>query len=162
MVKIITEKAMTKKELTEKVGRKIFLADDYTLAAKLNYESGIQSFDSYLDGKTLKQICAVIHLTKYPKGLVIKIAKLFSSFPFGLPYEDIQNVVLLEKTGTSRLIFETVEAGKIFFSFKTENLSDVKQFLDDIRLKYTFETSIANKQTVSETKTSYNLKQRKK
>ena len=153
---------MTKKELTEKVGKRFFLADDYTLAAKLNYESGIQSFDSYLDGKTLKQIRAVIHLTKYPKGLVIKIAKLFSSFPFGLPYEDVQSTVLTEKAGTSKLVFETAENGKIVFSLKTGNFSDVKQFLDDIRLKYTLETSIANRQTTTETKTAYNLKQRKK
>lgn len=88
---------MTKKELTDKVGRNFFLTDGYTLAAKLNYESGIESFDSYLEGKTLKQIHAVIHLIKYPKGLVIKIAKLFSSISFGLPYSDIQSIMLSKK-----------------------------------------------------------------
>ena len=128
----------------------------------MNYESGIESFDIYLGGKTLKQIRAVIHLTKYPKRLVLKIAKLFSSFPFGLPYEDIRNTILSEKKGTSKLIFETAENAKIVFSFKTKNFSVVKQFLDDIRLNYTFEKSIANKQVSTETKTAYNLNKRKK
>lgn len=154
---------MTKNELTEKVGKKFFLADDYTLAAKLNYESGIPQFDNYLNGKTLKQISAVIHLTKYPKGLVIKIAKLFSSYPFGLPSTEIQRTILSEKSGTSKLIIETTDNGKIIFSLKTTNISEVRQFLNDIHLKYTFETSIQDtKQVQSESKTVYNVKHRKK
>lgn len=154
---------MTKNELTEKVGKKFFLADDYTLAAKLNYDSRIPSFDNYLNGKTLKQINAVIHLTKYPKGLVIKIAKLFSSFPFGLSYTEIQRTILSEKSGTSKLIFETADNGKIIFSLKTTDISDVSQFLDNIHLKYTFETNIPDtRQVSSENKTVYNAKHRKK
>jgi len=154
---------MTKNELTEKVGKKFFLADDYTLAAKLNYDSGIPPFDNYLNGKTLKQISAVIHLTEYPKGLVIKIAKLFSSFPFGLPYTEIQRTILSKKLGSSILIFETTDNGKIIFSLKTTDISDVRQFLDDIHLKYTFETTISDtRQASSENKTVYNVKHRKK
>ena len=153
---------MTKTELTEKVGKKFFLADDYTLAAKLNYDCGIPSFDKYLDGKTLKQISAVIHLTKYPKGLVIKIAKLFSSFPFGLAYSDIKRTLLVEKSGTSNLIFETIENGKIIFSLKTSHVVDVRQFLDDIHLKYDFETSISETKRTMETKNVFNAKHRKK
>lgn len=130
---------LTKADLTEKVGKKFFLADDYTLAAKLNYDNGIPEFDTYLDGKTLKEINAVIHLTKYPKGLVIKIAKNFSSFPFGLPYSEIKRTVLSEKAEKSNLIFETVDKGKIIFSLKTANILEVKQFLDDIHLKYDYE-----------------------
>ncbi len=130
---------LTKADLTEKVGKKFFLADDYTLAAKLNYDNGIPEFDTYLDGKTLKEINAVIHLTKYPKGLVIKIAKNFSSFPFGLAYSEIKRTLLSEKTEKSNLVFETVDKGKITFSFTTANISEVKQFLDDIHLKYDYE-----------------------
>ena len=153
---------MTTTELTEKVGKKFFLADDYTLAAKLNYDSGIPSFDKYLDGKTLKQISAVIHLTKYPKGLVIKIAKLFSSFPFGIAYSEIKRTLLAEKSGTSNLIFETSDNGKIIFSLNTSNVFDVKQFLNDIHLKYDFETSISDTKRTMETKTVFNAKHRKK
>jgi len=145
---------MTKTELIDKVGKRFFFEDEYTLAAKLNYESGIQSFDSYLCGKTLKQIHAVIHLTKYPKGLVIKIVKNFSSFPFGLSYEDIKNTALYQNVGISKLIFTTGENGTIIFSFKSDFFSEVKQFFDDIRLKYTIETSNANKQAIIEAKNS--------
>jgi hypothetical protein len=153
---------MTKIELIEKVGKKSFLANDYTLAAKLDYESGLPSFDKYLDGKKVKQINAVIHLTKYPKGLVIKIAKLFSSFPFGLAYSEIKRTLLSEKPGLSNLIFETNDSEKIIFSLKTAHIFEVKEFFDDIHLKYDFETSIANTRLTAETKTVFNSKHRKK
>jgi hypothetical protein len=154
--------AMTKTELTEKVGKKFLLADNYTLSAKLNYVSGIQSFDKYIDGKTLKQISAVIHLTKYPKGLVITIAKLFSSFPFGLADSEIKRTFLAIKSGTSNLIFETSDNGKIIFSLKTSHVFDVKQFLNDIHLKYDFETNISDTKQSMETKTVFNSKYRKR
>lgn len=129
----------TKEELTEIVGKKPFLADDTTLAAKLNYDSGIQAFDEYLNGQTLKQIDAVIHLTKYPKGLVIKIAKNFSSFPFGLAYSEIKRTVLTERPTISNLTFEKSDNNKIVFSLKTSNISEIKSFLADINLKYDYE-----------------------
>ncbi|MCX6231141.1 MAG: hypothetical protein NTZ33_06315 [Bacteroidetes bacterium] len=154
---------ITKQELTEKVGKKSFLADNDTLSAKLNYDSGILPFDNYLNGKTLKQINAVIHLTKYPKGLVIRIAKLFSSFSIGLPYSEIQSIMLSEKMLPPKLIFETIDNGKIVFTIEKTNISDVRQFLDDIHLKYTFETNIVEaRQTSSETKIIFNTKHRKK
>jgi len=122
---------MTKKELVEKVGKKYFFTEESPIAAKLNYESGIESFDTYLCGKTLEQAHAVIHLISYPKGIVIKIAKLFSSFSFGLPYKDIKKAILSEEKEISSLIFEIVNNGKIIFSFKKENYSAIKKFLDD-------------------------------
>ena len=126
---------MTKNELTDKVGKK-FLFSENTLAAKLSYDSGISQFDDYLDGKTLNQIGAVIHLTKYPKGLVIKIAKHFSSFKFGLPYSEIERTILTEKSGVLKLIFETSSSDKIIFSLKNSDISEVKQFIDDFNIKY--------------------------
>ncbi|MBL0065628.1 MAG: hypothetical protein IPP38_11580 [Bacteroidetes bacterium] len=128
----------------------------------MNYDSGIPSFDKYLDGKTLKQINAVIHLSKFPKGLVIKIAKHFSSFPFGLPYSEITRTLLSEKSTTSHLIFETTDNSKIIFSLKTADIFEVRQFLNDIHLKYDTETTVANSNLATETKANYNSKQRKK
>jgi len=125
---------LTKAELTEKVGKKSFFADECMLAAKLNYDSGIPEFDTYLDGKSLKKINAVIHLIKYPKGLVIKIAKNFSSFPFGIPYSEIKRTMLSENIEKPNLIIETVDKGKIIFSLKTESIAEVKQFIDTIHL----------------------------
>lgn len=153
---------MTKRELTEKVGKIFFFDDDYTLTAKLDYVSGIPSFDKYLDGKTLEQISAVIHLTKYPKGLVIKIAKLFSSCAFGLANSEIKRILLAEKSGPSSLIFETIDNGIIHFSLKTSQVFNVKLFLNDIQLKYDFETSISDTERNMETKTVFNSKHRKK
>ena len=129
---------MTKEQLIEKVGKNGFLADDKTLAAKLNYDSGIPSFDEYLGGKTLKQIDAVIHLTKHPKGLAIKIAKNFSSFPFGLSFSEIKRTIVSEIGDPSHLIFETAD-GKIIFSAKSSHIVDIKEFLNDINLKYALE-----------------------
>jgi len=126
---------MTKEQLIAKVGKNSFLDDDITLAAKLNYNSGILIFDEYLDGKTLKQIGAVIHLTKHPKGLAIKIAKNFSSFPFGLAFDEIKKTVVSETASISHLIFDTT-FGKIIFSLKSKDAFEIKQYLNDIYLKY--------------------------
>lgn len=150
---------MTKAELTEKIGKKFFLEDDYTLAAVLSYKNGIPSFDEYLNGKSLKQIHAVIHLTKYPKGLLIKIQKNFSSFPFGISYSEINQILLSEEKEISHLFLETVN-GRIAFSIKTSRLFEVKQFLKDIQLKNAFYNTINDKkQSISQT--AYNSKQKK-
>lgn len=126
---------LTKEMLTEKIGKNSFLSIE-NLAAKLNYESGIQEFDEYLNGKTLKQINAVIHLTKHPKGLAIMIVKNFSTFPYELPFSDIKRIIISEINKPSLLIFETSEKNKIIFSIKPSSTSDVKTFLNDIHLKY--------------------------
>jgi hypothetical protein len=128
---------MTKNELTETVGKKNAFEQDYTLAARLNYESGISDFDTFLNGKSLKEINAVIHLTKYPKGLVFKVAQLFSSIPFGLPYSEISQVVIVENT--SELIFNTQASGKIIFSFKAKHYEEIRQYFDDVKLKCSIE-----------------------
>ena len=108
--------AMTKEQLIEKVGKKGFLSYDKTLAATLIYISGINSFDEYFDTEGLLGTDAVIHLTKHPKGLAIKI-------------------VVSETSDSSHLIFETID-GKIIFSIKSAKKSEVKQFLEDIHHKY--------------------------
>jgi hypothetical protein len=126
----------TKAELSEKVGKTNFLSNAYTLAAKLNYESGIDDFDKYLNGRTLNQINAVIHMTKFPKGLVIKIAKLFSSVHFGLTFSEIKQISLSEKSGISYLIIETNKNINIVFSFKPESSVEIRQFLEDIDINY--------------------------
>jgi len=129
---------LTKAELFEKVGKRSLLDNHYMLPAILNYDNGIKSFDKYLNGKTLAQIDAVIHLIKYPKGLVIKIAKLYSSFPFGLAYSEIKRTLISEKLEISNLIFETMDNEKIGFSFKTKNKFEVKEFLNSCHISYDY------------------------
>lgn len=126
---------MTKEQLNEKLGKNGFLADDQSLSGILTYENGISSFDEYLNGKTLKEINAVIHLTKHPKGLAIKIVKNFSSFLFALEFFEIDKTVVSENAETSHLIFETKNQN-IIFSFKKNNISEVEEFLNEINHKY--------------------------
>jgi len=128
-------KAMTKEELNEKLGKNGFLADNQSLSGILTYENGISSFDEYLNGKTLKEINAVIHLTKHPKGFAIKIVKNFSSFLFALEFSEINKTVVSENTETSHLIFETKNQ-KIIFSFKKNYFLEVEEFLNEINHKY--------------------------
>ena len=137
---------MTKEQLIRKVGKNDFLADEIMLSGKLTYIGGIPSFDGYLGGMTLKQINAVIHMKKHPKGLAIKIVKNFSSFPFGLEYAEIKKTIIIKKTDTSELIFETT-TGRISFSLKSSYVSEVQEFLDETNLKYEVEKiKIVNKQ----------------
>ena len=96
---------MTKKEIQNKIGKKWLLDDQQLLAARLDYISGIETFDEILDGKTLSDIDAVIHLEKYPKGLLFKIAKGFGGFttlPFPLPSDQIKKVTLTENFAKSK------------------------------------------------------------
>lgn len=91
---------MTKKEINEKIGKKWFLDNQQVLAARLDYISGIKIFDDILQGKTLIDIDAVIHLEKFPKGLLVKIAKGFggiTTIPFPISHEEINKVILSEK-----------------------------------------------------------------
>jgi hypothetical protein len=149
-----------KKELTDKVGKKFFLSDDYKLEAILNYKSGISTFDEYLNGKTLKQIHAVIHLIKYPKGLVFKIMKNFSSFAYGIAYSEIKRTLIFEKPSITELVIETIDNKRIVFSLKTSNIFEVKHYFEKIHLKYDFESSITNNRQAFDT--VYNSKKRKK
>lgn len=153
---------MTKREISEIVGNKSILSDDIAFAAKLNYISGIQQFDDYLNGKTLDQINAKLHLIKYSKGVVIKIAKLFASFSVGLPYNEIQRIFLNEKTEGSEFIIDTMKNDKIVFSLKASDFQPLSQFLEEIGLKHIMESNIQDtRPTALESKTVYNTKHRK-
>ena len=128
---------MKKEQLLQKIGKNGFLSDSKTLAAILVYISGVPSFDEHLDGKTLEEIDAVIHITQHPKGLALKIAKNFSSFYHPLAYVDIKNTNISEAGEESHLSFNTTE-GKIIFSFNPSDSLEVKQFLSDCKLDANF------------------------
>lgn len=102
-----TTMTMTKNEVQEKIGKKWMFSDQQTLAAKLDYINGIKTFDEILDGKPLSEIDAVIHLEKYPKGLLFKIAKGFggfTTFPFPISSDEIKKVTLTDKLEKSKQI----------------------------------------------------------
>jgi hypothetical protein len=150
---------MTNKEIEDKVGKKGFLSNDQTLAAKMDYKEGIPSFDNYLNGKTLKQIRGVIHLVKYPRGLVFKIAKLFSYFPFAVSYKEIKNVLLDNISENPQLVFSISNGDDIKFFIKEKDIIAVNKFLLQIRLKYDYKGMSSNQ---SDTKIKLKSKLRKK
>jgi len=131
---------ITKDQIRDKVGKKWWLDNQQILAAKLDYVSGIETFDEILDGKTLKEIDAVIHLEKYPKGLLFKIAKGlgFKTYPFPLSKDDISKVALSEATNGQGafLTFNLIGGNNIEFQIKQKDLWEVKDFLKNIKLNY--------------------------
>lgn len=154
------EKAMNKKEIIKKVGKRRFFADNFTLAAELRYISGILVFDKYFTEKSTKKK-EIIHVTKYPNGLVIKIAKLFSSIEYAVKFSEIKNILVSDKSHGNSLVFELTNGENITFEIK--DVSKVRQFLDEIHLPYEFKTKIekVKKSPYSKTKTVYNKRYRK-
>lgn len=154
----MTTLTVTKDQIREKIGKKWWLDDQQVLAAKLDYIKGIDFFDQILDGKTLKEIDGVIHLERYPKGLLFKIAKGFGGIkthPFPIAKNEIKKVVLAEtQDGGGRLTFDLTNENKIEFDIKKNNIWDVKEFLKEIKLN--FETEKIKKPTAPKEKKEEN------
>ncbi len=93
--------------------------------------------------KSLKEIVGVIHLEKYPKGLLFKIARGFVGIktqPFPVAKNEIKQVVLAESNENSgKLTFELTDGNKIEFNIKKGDIWEVKDFLKDIKLNYEIE-----------------------
>lgn len=148
----MTTSTVSKNLIREKIGKKSWLDNQQTLADKLDYVSGIDTFDEILNGKTMREFGAVIHLEKFPKGLLFSIATGlgFKTYPFPIGLNEIRNVSLLESSdNNSQIIFELEAGNKIIFRIKRTNIWDVKDFLKEINLNY--EVNIIN---ASETKTA--------
>lgn len=138
----------SKKNIQEKIGKKFFLDDAETLTAKLDYISGIDFFDEILKGKSLRENDAVIHVEKYPKGLLFKIAKGFGgikTYQYPLPKLEIEsfdineqkNQILIEHTDSSKIEFKFAEKDKFevnkYFNWY-KNIKENKQFLHNLQL----------------------------
>jgi|GEM_PF-1386951 len=128
------------KEITSEIGKKWFLADDNTIAAKLIYLKGIDKFDAELNDKYQNELGYVIHLTQYPKGILIKLAKNFSAISFGLGYDKISVTKLLSMTDYSYLIIKTND-NDLIFGMENDNVSDIKDFIMSIKQELKIETS---------------------
>lgn len=89
----------------------------------MDYVSGINTFDGILEGKTLKEFYAVIHLEKYPKGLLFKIVKKlgFKTYSFPVSRNEIKKIVL-SKTSDNKgqLRFYLTDGNKIEFRIKKD------------------------------------------
>lgn len=126
----------SKRELIYKLGKNNPIEDYLRLSSVLIYESGVCKFDNYLKYKKK----GVIQIIKRPKGLEIKFAYNLSSISHGLLFSEISNILLLEKSETSKLIIETFDK-KINFSFNTLNINQIKYFLHDINFEYVYVNS---------------------
>jgi len=134
----IKEKSAEKEKdsaLTKIVGKKPVFTNK--LKTKLNYESGIHSFDTYLGDNLSAR--AVIYFTEYPNGFVITVETPQSSCEYGLSYNAIQKIQIFNGVmDISKLIFEMVNDKKIVFTVRTKYISEVLDILDKLNLKYTF------------------------
>lgn len=156
---------ISKEEFIRKVGKRFFLDNQNIISSVLEYKEGILYFDEILEGKTLKQFNSVIQLEKYPKGIIVKIAKLFSSYAFPLSYEEIENISINDLNGSFILIFHT-KNNDIKFSFLIKNLQEIKLFLDECKLSnkitLTNISNIKNNEGQSKKGFNYNFSKRKK
>lgn len=80
---------MNKAELKNKVGEKWYFADENSLEGELIYISGINEFDNELKVGNQFERGELIHLTEMPKGLIISLAKNFSSIKYGIAFSKL-------------------------------------------------------------------------
>jgi len=157
---------VSKKELYQKLGKKSFLSDLIRVSAAIEYISGIPYFDKLLNGKSLKQINAVIQIEKYPKGILIRVAKLFSSYSYGISYNEIRNIEITNSLEPT-IIFHLKNNETINFLIVRNRISELIEFLDKTHLKYETKivAEISNEKTTMTKKDLnqiYNLRKRKK
>lgn len=133
---------MTKTEIEDEVGKKWFLADDNTLAAKLIYIAGIQGFDSYLGNADQEDKNDVIHLREMPKGLIIRLAKIFSANEVGISYKKIDSIILITfaRYSVLKIINQTSE---IYFGIDNKDILEVKEFINSIKIVKFMESTIS-------------------
>ena len=123
---------MTKWQIKNEVGKKWFLADENTLAAKTTYISGLEGFDSYLGTNDQKDKGDVIHIKEMPKGVIISLAKNFSANEIGISYSKLKRITLTKFERYFILKFETTTS-PIYFGIANKDLSEVKKFFKSVK-----------------------------
>lgn len=130
----------SKNDIHNKIGKNQWLAAEYSLIAKLDYIRGIKDFDEILNGKNFSQINAVVHIERYPKGLLLKIIKGIGGFKkhlFPLAYNDIKRTILSDMPeGNGQLVFELKDRNKIEFLIRKGGYTKVEDFFNEIGLIY--------------------------
>lgn len=128
---------MTQSELEEIVGKISFFSDDVSLSGALNYKSGIREFDSYLNGKTLQEINGLIQLSLHPKGIAIKIAKGFSTFPFGINFSEIACSYIVKEGTENQFVIERINGNNVVFSINQTFVQEAMDYFENnVRLKF--------------------------
>lgn len=128
------KKKDSQKNTIRNIGKKWIFADDNSIQAILIYLNGIETFDTFLDNKFQFEINAVIHMTEFPNGLQIRLAKTFKSNKFGIPYQDIKKISTHSYSNYSIIKINTVN-NDIFFLCKNENLNVFIRFIEKLGIK---------------------------
>ena len=89
----------TTSDIRSTIGKKNPLADQYLIADKVSYSSGISLFDEALE--TPEMLASVVHVEIYPKGFLFKLAWSlgFKTLPFALSNESIKQIVFEKSVG---------------------------------------------------------------
>lgn len=120
--------AIKQEKKKETLGKKMFLADDVGIYDKLIYKSGIAPFDELLKNKSQDDIKAKTHLVKYPKGIEVKLAKLFTSYTHAISNENIESLTF-QNPNQPVLLIRCAEKKVIAFDFSMDDLFEILSLL---------------------------------
>ena len=135
---------LTEEKKKEILGRKPILADVIGIYAKVNYTKGIEVFDSLLGNKSQGDFKAKIHLIKHPKGIEIKLAKLFKSYSHAISFNKIM-AITFQNPNQPLLSIKCHDTDDIVFGFSTDDFSDILvHFKKNYKLRIDF--GIENKE----------------
>lgn len=129
---------LTKEKKKETLGRKSILSDDIGIYAKVNYTKGIETFDRLLGNKSQDDFKAKIHLIKQPKGIEIKLAKLFKSYSHAVSYNNIA-AITFKNPNQPVLSIKCLDNNEIEFIFSIDDFLDIlTHFRKNYKLKIDF------------------------
>jgi small-conductance mechanosensitive channel len=124
---------ITKQQIKQKIGKKTWYGPELILENTVEYIGGIELFDGFLDGRTAKEINAIIHIEKYPKGILIKIKRGIgrsNDLLFGLAKNEVKNTILSDSFAhPSKIEFHLYNGEKIVFHYKSLAHSEINDFL---------------------------------
>jgi hypothetical protein len=118
--------ALTKKNRKELIGIDSFWEDGKSLSAIVDYESGIEHFDTILGTKSVKDLNAKTHIKVRKTGLEIVLARLFKLDSVGIPFAEIENI-FLTKANNPQIIIE-LEKDTILLNFNSSNMPEISDF----------------------------------
>jgi hypothetical protein len=137
---------LDKKDVQVVLGRNGLLADNSTLAGKLVYKDGIIGFDKLLNGKSEMDLKARIHITKFPRGINIKLILKNKRYPVGILFKDIQNINI----DRNILAIKLKSGRKINFSFKESHAYGIREFFNTYIIKHLSNPSKISSESIAE------------
>jgi len=118
-------------EIINKIGKRGILDDDIRFDYKLTYVAGIDSFDAHFSDGSKEKERSRIMVSKYPKGLLLRIDTSKSKVNFGLSYESIKYIrvdPLFFQSPILSVVFVTAN-GDISFELMSKDLGYWEDFV---------------------------------